>query len=117
MAVLKTALLILLALLPATLLSQNLPGKIFGTVLDSSSYQQLEFCNVVSTTTGHGTASGPSGKYVLQLPFGKHQIRFSFVGYTTYETEITLNKENLKRMVLPGKPLLVFARAAFIPFF
>ena len=80
-------------ILPSLLFPQSFNGRIYGLVTDSSSGLPLDLCNVLPEGTQYGTSTNDAGEYDLILPYGTYTVRFSFVGYETSTTIITL-KEN-----------------------
>lgn len=77
-------------------------GTIRGFVTDASDGQPLIGVNVALTSPGgdlFGIATDQDGFYtVAQVPPGPYEVRVSFVGYTTFESQITLSAGQLTRL-------------------
>jgi iron complex outermembrane receptor protein len=80
------SLLVCLALWSLGLSAQNLKGKI----TDAGTGEALPGVSVAVEGTSQGTTSDPNGNYSLQLATGKYTIKFSFVGYETQSSAITI---------------------------
>lgn len=52
-----------------------------GFIVDSTSGERLSYVNVVDLEWGSGTVSNDYGFFSLQLPEGKRNIQFTYVGY------------------------------------
>jgi TonB-dependent SusC/RagA subfamily outer membrane receptor len=65
-------------------------GELRGKVLDSKTSEALPFAHIFVNLTTLGTTSDAQGNYVLKnLPAGVHEVVFSFIGYTSYQTKVT----------------------------
>lgn len=69
--------------------SQN--GTITGVLLDKdSNNQSLPFANVVIKGTKIGVNTDIDGKYSISIAPGNYVVQFSFVGYETVESPVTV---------------------------
>ena len=85
----KSMLAIVLCFIGLTGFSQNM-GSIEGTVKLNSN--PAEFVNVSLTGTTIGTSTDVNGKFSLvNIPFGKHQLQFSGIGYISKKVTVTIN--------------------------
>lgn len=71
-----------------TLLAVNLyaqtSGKIIGTVTDANTGEPLGYVNVNIENTYLGAATDDDGQYfILNIPPGTYDVKFTFIGYTT----------------------------------
>ena len=74
--------------------AQNITGK----VLDSKSMELLPFANVFINNTTIGTVTDTNGEFNLTSikTAGTYELVFSFVGYETYKTKVTVGEATLK---------------------
>lgn len=82
---------ILLLLLPLASMAQKF--TVSGYVTDSSSGESLIGANVFVSEQKVGTATNNYGFFSIQLPEGKHKIQVSFIGFETFQKEISLNED------------------------
>jgi outer membrane receptor for ferrienterochelin and colicin len=66
---------------------------ISGTVRDGSTHEPLVFTSIVVKGTQQGIATDAKGKFSLDLPQRNDTLRCSYVGYTTKEIPISVNKD------------------------
>ncbi|MFC2114057.1 carboxypeptidase-like regulatory domain-containing protein [Bacteroidota bacterium] len=64
-----------------------------GTVKDASTGEVLIGVAIVKSGSTTGTITNEKGYYSLNLPGGKHQISYSYMGYKTIENEVYLKKD------------------------
>ncbi|MFV8376224.1 outer membrane beta-barrel protein [Flavobacterium sp. LB1P71] len=70
--------------------SQN-KGTVTGTLTDKdANNQSLPFANVLIKGTTIGTNTDIDGKYSIAIAPGNYTIQFSFVGYESIETPVTI---------------------------
>ena len=63
-------------------------GKVTGTVTDSENGNTLPGVNVILEGTSLGAASEPNGDfYILNVPPGLYNVKFSFIGYAEVTIE------------------------------
>jgi iron complex outermembrane receptor protein len=87
-------------LLAAGLGAQN--AIIRGTVTDQATGEPLFFANVAAGT--FGVTTDLDGTYELEIPAGKYTLKVSYVGYTTYSSEIELAAGENVELDLPLSP-------------
>jgi len=79
-------------LISLSLQAQTITGK----VQDSKTLEALPFANVFINNTTLGTVTDLTGDFSLSLPANKenssYEIVFSFIGYETYKTEVTIDE-------------------------
>jgi outer membrane receptor protein involved in Fe transport len=70
-------------------------GQISGIVVDSQSGKEVEFASVAAIRDSvivSQTVSDSKGKFALKnLPFGKYQLKVSFMGYETLVIDVAIN--------------------------
>ncbi len=87
-AVRRGLLLFLLCLaLPWSSLAQE--GIVTGTVTDRTTGETLIGANILAGETT-GTVTDENGHFMLQLPYGEHTLRISYVGYKPKEVTVTV---------------------------
>lgn len=62
-------------------------GIIRGSVLDEKTGETIPFANIYIEELKTGTTTDLDGKYSLELPDGKYNLSFSYIGYATYRVE------------------------------
>ncbi len=76
------------------LLSGQSKGILYGVVTDGTLNQPLSFATVGISALSVGTTTDLDGKYRLtNLPAGKHQVSFSYLGYETQVFEVEVSGE------------------------
>jgi len=71
-----------LFLLTPFIIYSGTTGKLAGTIKDAQTGESLVGANVVIEGTNFGAATNVNGEYViLNIPPGKYNIKFSFIGY------------------------------------
>ncbi|MEJ2595176.1 MAG: TonB-dependent receptor [bacterium] len=68
-------------------------ATISGFIKDSSTGEFLPGATVYVVDLGKGSVSNAYGFYSLTLPFGKHEIRYSFIGYADYDIQVEMVKD------------------------
>jgi iron complex outermembrane receptor protein len=58
-------------------------AKITGTIYDARNNETVIGVAVVADSSGIGTVTDVLGKFVLEVSPGKHQLKFSYLGYAT----------------------------------
>ncbi len=84
-------------LLPAGVQAQTW-GTVTGTVTDSTEGSPVPGVTVLVEGTNFGTATGTDGQYELQLPTGRHALRFSSVGFAPRTDSVTVTEERPTRL-------------------
>jgi len=87
----STLLVTVFILLQLSSFAQNF--TISGTLLDSSNEEVLIGAHIYDTESRQGTISNEFGFYSITLPKGKHNIRYSYVGYAPVEVVLDLIKD------------------------
>lgn len=64
-------------------------GILTGMVSDQQTGEILSGVNIIDEN-GNGTVSDENGRYAFQLPAGKHQVDFKFVGYKKYTATVDI---------------------------
>ncbi len=76
-------------------------GQVIGRILDARTLEPLPFANVFINNTTIGVAADPQGNYVLKnIPLGAHEIVYSYVGYQSFQTKITIQDGEQLRNVI-----------------
>ena len=87
----KKAFSILLLLVSAiSLFGQT--GRITGVVRDAETGETLIGAAVYEPRLQRGVVTNESGRYEIDLPEGSHLLQFSYVGYQTNETNVTVRQ-------------------------
>jgi iron complex outermembrane receptor protein len=77
-------------------------GRVYGKVLDAQSRKPVEFATVTllaarkDSIIGGSLVRGNGDFDIDKVPFGMHRVRISFIGYKTYETQITITPQRLE---------------------
>lgn len=76
-------------LLPSYTWAQT--GTLTGKVLDAESGETIPGANVMLLDIDKGAATDPQGAFTIEnVPTGTHTLRVSFIGYQTYEEEVSI---------------------------
>lgn len=87
----KNFLFLLFFLFPATLFSQQISGKI-----TDSEGKAIPFANIYISELATGTTSNIEGQYQLDLPAGKWNLQYRYLGYKTKEVKVTIGENDLE---------------------
>lgn len=87
----KVLSILLLLVVTMTLFGQT--GRVTGIVRDADSGETLIGVAVYEPTLKKGVITNEKGKYELELPEGNHHLRFSYVGFKTFETNVTIGQK------------------------
>lgn len=69
-------------------------GTVTGTVTDAETGETIPGANVALTEINRGAATNPDGEYTISsVPVGTYTLRVSFVGYSAFETEISVQAD------------------------
>ena len=80
-------------------------GQINGKVLDSKTQEPLPFANVFINNTTIGVAADANGDFTLKnVSIGIADVVFSFVGYKSYQTKLTVNAGELVKITIKLVP-------------
>ncbi|TLU99370.1 DUF5686 and carboxypeptidase-like regulatory domain-containing protein [Dyadobacter luticola] len=80
---------ILLQMISAAAISQEVTTTIRGKITDARSGETLPYVSIIIPGTTMGTVSDIDGKYAMTLKENYTSIKFSYVGYVTVEKPIT----------------------------
>ena len=81
-----------LLLLSLSLTAQQ-RGRVSGTVRDAESGETLIGVAVYEPKFKTGVTTDEKGKYEIDLPFGNHQLQFSYVGFQTSVNNVTVGQK------------------------
>ena len=71
-------------------------GTVTGQVTEAESGETLPGVNVLLQEIDRGAATNPDGAYTISnVPVGTYTLRVSFVGYNTFETEVTIEADEV----------------------
>ena len=65
-------------------------GQITGIIKDAETNETLIGVSIYEGKLQIGTTTDEKGHYELELPFGEHYLRISYVGYTTVEKKVSI---------------------------
>lgn len=68
-------------------------GRVTGVVRDAETGETLIGVAVYEAKLKTGVVTDAKGKYEIVLPEGPHQLQFSYIGFQTYETIVTVGKK------------------------
>lgn len=68
-------------------------GVISGTVRDKDSGETLIGVSIYEEKLQLGTTTDEKGRYELELPFGEHTLRVSYVGYSTINKRVNIGSK------------------------
>lgn len=90
----KRLLLSVLLLLVAVLsLQAQQRGRVTGIVRDAETGESLIGVAVYEPELKVGITTDEKGKYTLDLPFGNHRLQFSYLGFQTFESKVTVGQK------------------------
>src|SRR5699024_6453515 len=71
-------------------------GTLTGSVTDASSGEPLPGVNVFIPDLQRGAATDAEGQFTIEgIEYGTYTVRASFIGYTTFEQEVTIEQESV----------------------
>jgi len=68
-------------------------GQINGTIKDAETNEMLIGVSVYVENLKTGTSTDEQGRYTLELPFGDHKLRVSYIGYGTIVKRVTIGSK------------------------
>ena len=74
--------------------------ELSGSIIDSVSNQQLQYCNVLILDTPFGSSTDENGKYTLMLQKGSYRLQITYIGYEDYKTDIKINSNTILNVKL-----------------
>ena len=66
-------------------------GTITGVIKDAETNETLVGVSIYEEQLQLGTTTDDKGRYELELPFGEHHLRISYVGYSTVTKKVTVS--------------------------
>ena len=87
----KTLSILLLLVAAMSLFGQN--GRVTGIVRDAETGETLIGVAVYEPVLKKGVTTNEKGRYEIDLSEGSHQLQFSYVGFQTYETSVTVGQK------------------------
>lgn len=90
MKTIRNAFVLLLTVLLAQTAMAQQRYTLRGYVKDKQNGESLIGISIGVPGSGLGTVTNEYGFYSLTLPAGTHELQFTYVGYTTYKTTVTL---------------------------
>jgi TonB dependent receptor-like, beta-barrel/CarboxypepD_reg-like domain/TonB-dependent Receptor Plug Domain len=76
-------------------LCQNKTFTVTGNVINSIDSEPLENCNIFVNLLKKGTSTNNFGDFSIDLPIGKHELKFSYIGFFSDIKIITITKSDL----------------------
>ena len=73
--------------------------EVSGTIADLKTNKPLEFVTVKVADTSFGTTADKDGKYFIRLNPGNYYLIFSYIGYLTDSSYITVENKNIERNI------------------
>jgi len=67
-------------------------GILKGKITDENG-KPLPYANIYVKNTTYGACTNGKGEYFLELKSGKYTISYSFIGYDTFEKEVTISNQ------------------------
>ena len=68
-------------------------GQVTGIIKDAETSETLIGVSIYEERSQLGTTTDEKGRYSLDLPYGDHRLRISYVGYTTVEKKVTIGNK------------------------
>jgi len=83
-------------------------GSVSGFVIDASNGERLSFANVYLKDTKLGSSTNEKGYYIIhQIPVGKYQLVFSYIGYEDVYKEIEIAEGRNLIVNVEMKPAII----------
>ena len=89
----KKALFSIVFLLVAVMGLRAQQGRVSGIVRDAETGETLIGVAVYEAKLKVGVTTNEKGKYEINLPVGNHQLQFSYIGFETFETSVTVGQK------------------------
>lgn len=71
-------------------------GTLTGTVTDQSSGETLPSVNIFIVELQRGAATNAQGEFTIEdIDYGTYTVRATYVGYKTFEQEVTIDQSNV----------------------
>ena len=68
-------------------------GQVTGVIKDGETNETLIGVSIYEEKSQLGTTTDEKGRYALDLPYGDHRLRISYVGYTTVEKKVSIGSK------------------------
>ena len=68
-------------------------GSVSGTVRDANTGELLIGVSIYEEQLQSGTTTDENGHYELELPYGEHVLRISYIGYRTLNTKVSIGNK------------------------
>ena len=68
-------------------------GQITGVIKDAETNETLIGVSIYEEKSQLGTTTDEKGYYSLDLPYGDHRLRISYIGYTTVEKKVSISNK------------------------
>ena len=65
-------------------------GQVTGVIKDAETNETLIGVSIYEEKSQLGTTTDEKGRYSLDLPYGDHRLRISYIGYTTVEKKVNI---------------------------
>ena len=70
-------------------------GQVTGVIKDAETNETLIGVSIYEEKSQLGTTTDEKGQYSLDLPYGDHRLRISYIGYTTVEKKVSIGSKPL----------------------
>lgn len=70
-------------------------GQVTGVIKDAETNETLIGVSIYEEKSQLGTTTDEKGQYSLDLPYGDHRLRISYIGYTTVEKKVSVGSKPL----------------------
>lgn len=70
-------------------------GQVIGVIKDAETNETLIGVSIYEEKSQLGTTTDEKGQYSLDLPYGDHRLRISYIGYTTVEKKVSVGSKPL----------------------
>lgn len=106
---------IILFLTPLILAAQEGDAAVTGRVINKETHEPIGNCNVALEDNSLYTVTDNAGKFFLRVPYGVHEITFSFVGFATLTKKISLSpKAKSQNLIVELEPSTLLEKEIII---
>ena len=70
-------------------------GQVMGVIKDAETNETLIGVSIYEEKSQLGTTTDEKGQYSLDLPYGDHRLRISYIGYTTIVKKVSVGSKPL----------------------
>ena len=78
-------------------------GRVSGVVTDATTGETMIGVTIQVVGSAQGTVTDLDGKFMLQMAVGAHQLRFSYIGYTTQMVNVRVSAAQAANVVVALK--------------